>query len=76
MGILKEENMEEDKVEIKLGIHIGKGLIQRDQIFRIKEEEAEVLVTMVEERSMEMMRIAIYQTEVIKRRVDIIIIEI
>jgi hypothetical protein len=66
--------MEEDKEETKSEIHIEKVLTQKDQIFRIKEEEVEVLITMEEERNMEMMRIVINQIEAIKRRVGIIII--
>lgn len=66
--------MEEDKEETKSEILIEKGLTQKDQIFRIKEEEVEVLITMEEERNMEMMRIVINQIEAIKRRVGIIII--
>jgi len=66
--------MEEDKEETKSEIHIEKVLTQKDQIFRIKEEEVEVLITMEEERNTEMMRIVINQIEAIKRRVGIIII--
>lgn len=66
--------MEEDKEETKSEILIEKVLTQKDQIFRIKEEEVEVLITMEEERNMEMMRIVINQIEAIKRRVGIIII--
>jgi hypothetical protein len=66
--------MEEDKEETKSEIHIEKVLTQKDQIFRIKEEEVEALITMEEERNTEMMRIVINQIEAIKRRVGIIII--
>ena len=69
--------MEEDKEETKLETHTEKGQTQKGQIFRTREEEAEVTITMEEERNMEMMMIVINQIEAIKRRADtIIIIEI